>query len=85
MGGKKMEGDENQRRKKAREARRAGSTPSAENVTTGASKQPHSAPEHDPHHHAERLANIHRGKQQDTSPRPKPGYGEPASKRRRQS
>ncbi|KAB2357000.1 MULTISPECIES: hypothetical protein [Actinomadura] len=84
MAGKKMEGNVQQRRKAAREAREQGKAPSARNVTTGASKQPHSAPKHQPHHHAERLGNIHRGKQQDTSPEPKPGYGEPASKRRRE-
>ncbi|REE99940.1 hypothetical protein [Thermomonospora umbrina] len=78
---KKMEGNETQRRKAAREARAAGTTPSAENATTGASKQPHTRPEHEPHHHAERLSDIHRGKQQDTSPDPKPGYGKPSSKR----
>lgn len=83
MAGKKMEGDETQRRKKAREARAAGSSPSAEQATTGASKQPHTRPAHEPHHHAERLEDIHRGKQQDDSPNPKPGYGVPASKRRR--
>jgi hypothetical protein len=79
---KKMEGDETQRRKKAREAREAGSSPSAEHATTGASKQPHTRPEHERHHHAERLDSIHQGKQQDVSPNPKPGYGEPGSKRR---
>ncbi|GAA2147632.1 hypothetical protein [Actinomadura napierensis] len=83
MAGKKMEGNEEQRRKAAREARAEGKAPSARNVTTGASKQPHTAPKHQPHHHAERLDNIHRGKQQDASPDPKPGYGEPGSKRHR--
>ncbi|HEX2315807.1 MAG TPA: hypothetical protein VHJ17_18830 [Thermomonospora sp.] len=80
---KKMEGDEAQRRKKAREARAAGSTPSAENVTTGASKQRHELPRHDPHHHAERLENLQKGKQQQRGPQPKPGYGEFSSKGRR--
>ncbi|GAA4089346.1 MULTISPECIES: hypothetical protein [Actinomadura] len=80
---KKMEGDETQRRKKAREARAAGSSPSAENVTTGASKQPHTRPGQEPHRHADRLEDIHRGKQQDGGPHPKPGYGVPASKRHR--
>ncbi|MEU8804531.1 hypothetical protein [Spirillospora sp. NPDC048819] len=84
MPGKRMEGNEEQRRAKAREARSAGSTPSAEHVTTGASKQPHTRPEHEPHHHAERLENIHKGKQQDSSPEPKPGYGVPGSKRHRE-
>ncbi|GAA1801999.1 hypothetical protein [Actinomadura chokoriensis] len=80
---KKMEGNETQRRQKAREARAAGSSPSAEQGTTGASKQDHTRPAHEPHHHAERLEGIHRGKQQDMTPKPKPGYGVPASKRRR--
>ncbi|WP_395104244.1 hypothetical protein [Actinomadura sp. SCN-SB] len=80
---KKMEGDETQRRKRAREARAAGSSPSAEHVTTGASKQPHTRPQHERHHHAERLDSIHEGKQQDFGPNPKPGYGEPSSKRHR--
>jgi hypothetical protein len=83
MSGKKMEGDETQRRAKAREARAAGSTPSAEKVTTGASKQDHTRPRQERHHHAERLEEIHKGKQQDASPNPKPGYGVPGSKRHR--
>ncbi|GGV24980.1 hypothetical protein ACFHW2_37880 [Actinomadura sp. LOL_016] len=83
MSGKKMEGDETQRRAKAREARESGSTPSAEKVTTGASKQDHTRPKQEPHHHVERLEDIHKGKQQDESPAPKPGYGVPASKRHR--
>ncbi|RJL31777.1 hypothetical protein D5H75_18980 [Bailinhaonella thermotolerans] len=69
---KKVEGDEQQRRKAARQAREAGKSPSAEGVTTGASKQRHELPRNDPHHHRERLASIHRGKQQNRSPRPKP-------------
>ena len=39
MAGKKMEGDEQQRRNKAREARRQGRAPSAQGATLGASKQ----------------------------------------------
>ncbi|WP_242908051.1 hypothetical protein [Actinomadura terrae] len=85
MPGKKMEGNEVQRRAKAREARAAGSTPSAEHVTRGASKQPHTKPKHDRHHHTERLEDIHKGKQQPSSPQPKPGYGVPGSKRHRQT
>ncbi|WP_019629222.1 hypothetical protein [Actinomadura atramentaria] len=80
---KKMEGDETQRRHAARAARDAGTTPSAAGVTTGASKQNHSDPRHDPYHHVERLSDIHRGKGRDESPHPKPGYGEPESKRHR--
>lgn len=84
MSGKKMEGNDEQRRAKARAARAAGSTPSAERVTTGASKQAHTRPKQEPHHHTERLEDIHKGKQQNASPEPKPGYGVPASKRRRE-
>ncbi|CAN5738260.1 hypothetical protein BH23GEM5_BH23GEM5_05090 [soil metagenome] len=39
MGGKKMEGDENQKREKAKEAHREGKKPSEVGRTTGASKQ----------------------------------------------
>lgn len=84
MSGKKMEGNDAQRRAKAREARADGSTPSAEHVTTGASKQPHTRPKQERHHHRERLEEIHKGKQQDASPEPKPGYGVPGSKRHRE-
>lgn len=57
---KKMEGNEEQRRAAAKQARQFGSSPSAEQVTTGASKQrsdvPHSAS------HEQRSAERHRGK-----------------------
>jgi hypothetical protein len=79
---RKVEGDETERRKKARQARARGSSPSAEQTTTGASKQPRSLPKRDRHHHRERLESIHRGKQAE-SPEPKPGYRVPASKRRK--
>ena len=39
MGGKKMEGNEQQKRKAAREAKDAGSAPSAVGATTGGSQQ----------------------------------------------
>ena len=39
MGGKKMEGNEQQKRDAAREAREAGAEPSAVGATTGASQQ----------------------------------------------
>jgi hypothetical protein len=71
---KKMEGDENQRRQAAREARSSGKSPSEGNATTGASKQRHSRPKSEPHHHEERQASIHRGKQQDASINSKPEY-----------
>jgi hypothetical protein len=60
---KKVEGDEDQRRAAAREARAAGEEPSAASVTTGASKQPHHLTHRDSLTHEERLAERHRGKQ----------------------
>jgi hypothetical protein len=60
---KKMEGDEEQRRAAARAAREAGSTPSADKVTTGASKQRSHLSHRDSVTHDERLASRHRGKQ----------------------
>jgi hypothetical protein len=68
MTSKKMEGDENQRRARARQAKEAGSTPSAELVTKGASKQPHRTGQKEPHE--ERLAAGKRGKQQSPDPEP---------------
>src|SRR5215470_16789527 len=62
MAGKEVEGNEEQRRAAAREARREGSTPSAERVTTGASKQPSHLSRHAPHE--EKVARRHEGKQQ---------------------
>jgi hypothetical protein len=57
---KKMEGNEQQRRKKAREARKRGRAPSQEAATTGASKQRHHLPEHDDH--VEKIDTIGEGK-----------------------
>ncbi|MCP2331822.1 MULTISPECIES: hypothetical protein [Actinoalloteichus] len=59
--GKQMEGDNTQRRNRARQARAEGTTPSHAQVTLGASK----ASEHLPHHtgHAERQRSPERGKQ----------------------
>src|SRR6516165_5733481 len=62
MAGKEMEGNEEQRRAAAREARREGATPSAGKVTTGASKQPSHLSRHVPHE--EKVARRHEGKQQ---------------------
>ena len=39
MGGKQMEGNEEQKRQAAREAKEAGNSPSAAGATTGSSKQ----------------------------------------------
>jgi hypothetical protein len=72
MAGKKMEGNEEERRKKAREARRHGKLPSEEGVTMGASKQRHHLPRDEDH--AEKLQAIHKGKVPTVSPpEPRPG------------
>jgi hypothetical protein len=68
MAGKKMEGDEDQRRAAAREARESGLEPSEAGVTTGASKQPAHLRHQDSLTHEERLAERHRGKQQGLRP-----------------
>ena len=59
---KKVEGNEQQRRAAAREARREGQAPSAQEVTTGASKQRTHVPGREPHE--EKAATVHEGKQQ---------------------
>jgi hypothetical protein len=59
---KKIEGNEQQRRAAARQARDAGIPPSSLQETTGASKQRAHHPWHDPHE--ERQAFVHQGKQQ---------------------
>lgn len=58
---KKTEGNEEQRRAAARQAREAGLPPSALNETTGASKQRTHLPRHD--EHEEKQAAVHQGKQ----------------------
>jgi len=70
MAGKKMEGDEDQRRAAARQARESGLEPSEAGVTTGASKQPAHVRHQDSLTHEERLAERHRGKQQGFRPQP---------------
>lgn len=75
MAGKKMEGNEEQRRQKARQAKRAGQLPSERAATQGASKQRKHLP-HD-EDHVEKLQSIRQGKQpvigHDVStPRPRP-------------
>lgn len=70
---KKMEGNEQQRSHAARAARRRGRSPSEERVTTGASKQRSHLPDKRSVSHEEKLGSIHQGKQQDTSPEPRPG------------
>jgi hypothetical protein len=61
---KHMEGDEQQRRAAAQEARRIGDAPSAHGVTTGASKQRRHLPDRDSLSHEEKIGSLHRGKQQ---------------------
>ncbi|WP_320775810.1 hypothetical protein [Streptomyces sp. CRN 30] len=61
---KKMEGDEQQRRAAALEARRSGDAPSAEGVTTGASKQRRHVSHRNAISHEEKIGSRHRGKQQ---------------------
>jgi hypothetical protein len=77
MSGKKMEGDEEQRRKAARRARERGRQPSAEGKTQGASKQR----EHlrNKEEHREKIETIREGKQPiiaENTPEPRPGYGQ---------
>jgi hypothetical protein len=75
MAGKKMEGNEEQRRQKAREAKQAGQLPSEQGATHGASKQRKHLP-HD-EDHVEKLQSIRQGKQpvighNVRTPRPRP-------------
>ncbi|HYT10694.1 MAG TPA: hypothetical protein VEL73_08545 [Mycobacteriales bacterium] len=66
---KKMEGNEDQRRKAARIARALGKKASQLLRTTGASKQPHRLARHGWHQHEHdlRIASVHAGKQQALS------------------
>jgi hypothetical protein len=76
MSGKQMEGDNRERRKKAREARESDRLPSEEAATTGSSKQREHVQEDIDHR--ERIETIRKGKQdviQQNTPEPKPGYG----------
>jgi hypothetical protein len=76
MSGKKMEGNEEQRRKAARRARDRGHDPSDEGKTQGASKQrEHLRNKED---HREKLEKIREGKQPviaENTPEIRPGYG----------
>ncbi|MFD7708692.1 hypothetical protein ACFV6E_38455 [Streptomyces sp. NPDC059785] len=64
MAGKKMEGNEQQRRAAARDAVADGDSPSARNASTGASKQRTHLRHGGSVTHDERIAAQHRGKQQ---------------------
>lgn len=56
-----MEGDEQQKRDRAREAREEGRWPSEDQVTSGASKQRHHLPEDEDHER--KLETKRKGKQ----------------------
>lgn len=74
MSGKQMEGNPEQRRKKAREAKERGNKPSEESATTGASKQRKHLG--DDEEHAEKIDTIREGKQKvirENTPEPRPG------------
>lgn len=77
MVGKKVEGNEDQRRAAAREARREGESPSALRETTGASKQRRHLGRQEPHE--EKMASLHQGKQgrDQTAPRHEPADDSP--------
>lgn len=75
MSGKQMEGDNRERRKKAKEARDEGKRPSEEAATTGGSQQREEVG--DDVGHREKLETIRKGKQDviaENTPEPKPGY-----------
>ncbi len=79
---KQMEGDAEQRRQKAREARERGKQPSAVGATTGASKQRHH--EERSEDHFEKVEDIRRGKQKvisEATPKPRPRSGSKIAKR----
>lgn len=73
-----MEGNEQQRRRKALDARAKGRLPSQDAGTTGSSKQRHHL--HADENHLEKLGTIHHGKQPDAGhhvarPDPRPHSG----------
>lgn len=74
MGGKQMEGNEEQKRKAAREAREAGKEPSEVGATSGSSKQRQKAsPKHT---HQEKIDLQREGKQdsvRENTPEARPG------------
>ena len=76
MGGKQMEGNEEQKRKKAREAREEGKSPSEKHATTGGSKQRQH--EGEDTGYREKIEKIREGKHKvirENTPEPRPGYG----------
>jgi hypothetical protein len=77
---REMEGDNTERRRRARDARQRGESPSANEVTYGASKQ--RAPSKKNASHQERLEARGRGKRgAGTSGKPRPGNRESDPKR----
>ena len=78
MGGKQMEGDENQRRKAAAEAREEGKQPSEVGATTGSSKQRTKA--EDDMSHQQKVDLKREGKQEQirqNTPEARPGSRDP--------
>lgn len=73
---KKMEGDNKQRRKRAREAREQGEAPSEAGASTGASKERSHQPDNRRIPHEDRLEGKRAGKQRDMSPDPSTGTRE---------
>ena len=74
MSGKKMEGSEEQKRKKAREAKEEGDLPSEQGGTSGASKQRKQVGGDAPH--TEKLETRREGKQESATKgksEPRPG------------
>ncbi|RKN11521.1 hypothetical protein [Streptomyces radicis] len=65
---KKMEGNEEQRRRAARDAERSGERPSETGSTTGGSKQRTHVPDRSSLSHEERTAPLHQGKQRHPGP-----------------
>ena len=77
---RKMEGDEEQRRAAAREAREQGKRPSEMGATQGASKQRNAAPRDASHQ--EKLDRTHRGKRKaPPGDQPRPGNRDTDPKR----
>jgi hypothetical protein len=75
MSGKQMEGDNRQRRKKAKEAREQDSAASEKGATLGASQQ---RTKRSDESHRDTIEGIREGKQpviRENTPEPKPGYG----------
>ncbi len=80
MGGKKMEGSEEQKRQAARAAREAGKDPSEVGATTGSSKQRQESARR--HTHQQKVDLEREGKQDvigENTPEARPGSRDPDS------